>query len=115
MVPTPPADEVEPLVADELARTGAALLLDVREPEEFAAGHVPGSLHVPLAQLPGAAAELPDSTIVCVCRSGARSAVAAAALAGAGRDARNLAGGLLAWAAEGLPLARADGGSGSVL
>jgi phage shock protein E len=61
-------------------------IVDVRTPEEFAAGHVPGALNLPLQQLAGRQAELgPKSTpITLYCRSGARSATAAALLARAG-------------------------------
>lgn len=107
--------ELDPLAADDAARAGA-LLLDVREPEEFAAGHAPGAIELPLGQLEARLAEVPRSaTIVCVCRSGGRSGTAADALEGAGYDARNLAGGMIAWAAEGLPVQDAAGGSGTVI
>ena len=78
---------------------GGAVLLDVREPHEWQAGHPPKSRHIPLSQLPGRAAELPNGrAVVTVCRSGARSARAAAMLAREGREASNLSGGMHAWA-----------------
>lgn len=88
-----------------VAEQGAALV-DVREPGEWDAGHAPGALHVPLDQVPERVAEIPTppTTVVVVCRSGYRSALAAAWLRGQGRDAVNLAGGLLDWAQAGLPL-----------
>jgi rhodanese-related sulfurtransferase len=88
------------------------LVLDVREDDEWAAGHVEGSLHVPLMELGATYAELPElaaaeQTLV-VCRVGNRSAYAAAFLLQQGLDAVNLAGGLVAWEAAGRPLV-ADG------
>ncbi len=91
-------------------------LLDVREPAEWAAGHVEGSVHVPMYELASRASELPrQSTIVCVCRSGSRSAVVTDALRNAGFDAHNLDGGLLAWVESGHALTTADGGDGTVV
>lgn len=111
----PEVPELDPIAADELVSAGAALL-DVREADEFAAGHAPAARHLPLGELGARVGELAGgTTIVCVCRSGARSAAAAAALRASGRDGRNLAGGMLAWAAEGLPVTRDDGSPGSVL
>ena len=106
--------ELGALDADDAVRKGA-MLLDVREPEEFDAGHAPGAKPVPLGELSQRLDELAGTTtIVCVCRSGARSAAAAEALTSAGHDAINLVGGMLAWAAEGLPITSASGGAGEV-
>jgi len=106
--------ELSALDAEDAVREGA-LLLDVREPEEFDAGHAPGARPVPLGELSQRLDELTAApTIVCVCRSGVRSAAAAEALASAGYDAINLVGGMLAWAAEGLPITSASGGAGEV-
>jgi len=84
------------------------LVLDVREDDEWQAGHVEGSVHVPLMELGARYAELPglsdaEQTLV-VCRVGNRSAYAAAFLLQQGVDAVNLAGGLVAWEAAGRPL-----------
>ena len=85
------------------------LVLDVREDDEWRAGHVEGSVHVPLMQLGARYAELPDAeqTLV-VCRVGNRSAYAAAFLIQQGVEAVNLDGGLVAWESAGRPLV-ADG------
>lgn len=93
-----------------------ALLLDVREPEEWDAGHVEGSRWIPLGDLAARYDELPnDREIVVLCRSGGRSAKATDALLQRGYSANNLAGGAQAWAANGHPLVRADGSPGEVL
>jgi len=106
--------ELDALDADDAVRAGA-LLLDVREPDEFAAGHAPGATSVPLGELAQRLGELDLArTVVCVCRSGARSAAAADALCGAGVDAVNLVGGMLAWGKEGLPITSGTGGAGIV-
>ena len=98
----------------EVAAVGVpdqAWLLDVREEDEWVAGHAPGARHIPLGQLSGRAAEVPqDETIDVICRSGARSAMAARALSGAGWQAINVAGGMQDWAAAGRPML-ADSGA----
>jgi rhodanese-related sulfurtransferase len=87
-----------------------AYLLDVREPDEWVAGHAPNAVHVPLGELVARLAEVPaDEDIVVVCRSGARSAQATAYLNQAGRRAVNLDGGMQAWAAAGRPMVSESG------
>lgn len=71
------------------------LLLDVREPAEFAAGHLPGSLNIPLAAVLAGEAVADDRPVLVICRSGARATVAAAALAARGHRVQVLEGGLL--------------------
>jgi rhodanese-related sulfurtransferase len=83
----------------------AAWLLDVREHNEWAAGHAPGAWHIPLGELGARAGEVPpDELIYVICRSGHRSGRAAQALAGAGWRAVNVAGGMQEWAAAGRPM-----------
>ena len=95
---------------------GGALLLDVREDEEWVAGHAPLASHIPMGLLATRLAEVPQGrTVVCVCRSGHRSGVVAAALLAEGYDANNLAGGMQAWAMADLPVVTANGGSGVIL
>lgn len=85
-------------------------LLDVREDDEWAAGHISGATHIPLDQLSTRAAEVPqDELIYVICRSGARSGRAAQALAGAGWRAVNVAGGMQDWAAAGRPMVTDSG------
>ena len=100
--------EVDPATASERL-AGGAVVLDVREDDEWEAGRIAGSVHIPLGALGGRQAEIPQAPLVVVCRSGNRSAHAAAALLRAGYPAENLAGGLKAWRAAGLPLEPADG------
>lgn len=90
-----------------------AVLVDVREPEEWRAGHAPKARHIPLGQLPARAGELPAGrAVVTVCRSGMRSARAASLLAADGREVHNVAGGMQAWAAAGLPVIGKGGRAG---
>lgn len=101
------ARDVSVLEAAQLLREDDAVLLDVREPDEWRAVRAPGALHIPMRQLSTSAHLLPGTgTIVCICHVGARSAVVAEALVGAGYDAVNVAGGMDAWAAAGLPVER---------
>ena len=80
--------------------SAGAMLLDVREDDEWAAGHAPAAVHLPMGQVVDRVAEVPtDRIIVCMCRGGGRSGSVALHLAGAGYDVRNVAGGMQAWAA----------------
>ena len=82
-------------------------LLDVRTPEEFAAGHAPGATLIPLDELKARLAEIPaDREVLCICASGSRSSVATRQLQAAGRQATNVAGGMGAWTRQGLPVKR---------
>ena len=93
-----------------------AYLLDVREPDEWQAGHAPGAAHIPLGELGARIDEVPkDRPIVAICRVGGRSEKATIALNNAGYDAVNLAGGMRAWAAANLPVVTDDGSTGSVI
>ncbi len=80
-------------------------LLDVRQPEEYREGHIPGATLIPLGSLPGKLNQLPrDREIICVCRSGNRSHSATRQLKAAGLNAVNLQGGMIAWTRHGLPV-----------
>jgi rhodanese-related sulfurtransferase len=79
-----------------------AALLDVRESDEWAAGHAPGATHLPMSELTGRMDELPDGDpLYIVCRSGGRSARVAAYLSAQGYPAVNVEGGMQAWARQG--------------
>jgi rhodanese-related sulfurtransferase len=95
------------LEAAQLVEDGEAVLLDVREPVEWATVRAQQALHIPMGQLSTSTHRLPEGgTIACICHIGARSAVVAEALVGAGYDAVNVAGGMDAWEAAGLPVER---------
>lgn len=95
--------------------TDGAAILDVREDDEWAAGHIAGSTHVPLSQFMARVADVPATDpLVVVCRVGARSAQVTAWLRGQGRDATNLTGGLESWADAGRPLVTDAGTPGTV-
>ena len=106
-------DEVSPQDASKQQQQGS-VLLDVRESGEWAAGHAPGAVHVPLSKLSASSSRFADQAVLTVCRSGARSTKAAKALAQSGIKVRNVAGGMSSWAAAGLPVVRDDGGPGVV-
>jgi rhodanese-related sulfurtransferase len=87
-----------------------AWLLDVREDDEWAAGYAPGARHIPLGELGARSGEIPqDEAVYVICRSGHRSALAAQALAQAGWETINVAGGMQDWAAAGRPMATDSG------
>jgi rhodanese-related sulfurtransferase len=90
------------------ASADGATVIDVREPYEYEAGHVDGALLMPLAQTVQLAGDLPkDQPVYVICRSGNRSLSASQALVDAGfQDVRNVDGGMIAWQAAGLPIAR---------
>ncbi|HUF84009.1 MAG TPA: rhodanese-like domain-containing protein [Acidimicrobiia bacterium] len=106
-----------PLVHPEEGRSlveGGALLLDVRESDECDAGHAPDSVFIPMKEVQARQSELPkDRRIVTICRSGGRSAAVTEALNAWGFDSVNLAGGLQAWEAAGLPVVTDDGSPGT--
>jgi rhodanese-related sulfurtransferase len=89
---------------------GEVQLIDVRQPHEHEAGRIAGSTPIELNELAARAGEIdPARPVVLYCRSGGRSAMAQSALAGAGYDAHNMAGGMLEWHAAGLPIEPDDG------
>ena len=101
MIPVPS------VTVDQLANPlpDTLTVVDVREPIEWQQAHVPGSLHIPLTDLPARLGELPDDgQLLVVCAVGARSARAVDYLLQHGRDAVNLEGGLVEWQAAGRDL-----------
>ncbi len=92
------ATEVSALLKE---RAGQASVVDVREPREFSASHLPGAMNIPVGQLHSRIGSLPKGRVVFVCRSGVRSLTAAALASRAGvEDIAHLEGGLLAWARD---------------
>ena len=87
-----------------------AVVLDVREPYEFEAGHAPNAVCIPLGQLPVRLSEVPDETpLAVICRVGVRSMTAAQFLSERGIEAVNVAGGIVAWFDAGKPLVSENG------
>lgn len=98
---------------DVQAARAAPVLVDVREPDEWALGHAPGAIHVPLSAFDASA--IPSGgPVAVICRSGGRSARAAEALDQQGYDVANVVGGMLEWQAQGLPVVIAGGEPGIV-
>lgn len=101
-------DEISSLTPDQIKaildrdKKGEFLLLDVRQPEEYEAGHIPGATLIPLGELEVRQGELERSKkIITYCRSGHRSMAAAIALCGLGfKDVHHLDGGILSWSYE---------------
>ncbi len=105
---------MEPVSREELlrrTRDDLVTVLDVRPPDEFAVGHVPGAVNIPLGELEARLAELdPDHEIVAYCRGPwcVLSFEAVAALRARGFKIRRLEDGLPEWRAAGLPVEAAD-------
>lgn len=88
-----------------------AFVLDVREADEWRAGHVAGAVHIPMGTLPGRLEELPqDIRVYVMCRVGGRSGQVAQYLGARGWDVVNIDGGMLAWDAAGRPMVSELGG-----
>jgi len=98
------------LQATQLLNQGKSVVLDIRSPDDFAAGHISDARHIPLKELKSRISELDkfkSKSVIVVCSSGAQSARAASVLKSAGfGDVYSLDGGLAAWRAQGLPTAK---------
>ncbi|WP_441251121.1 rhodanese-like domain-containing protein [Kitasatospora sp. McL0602] len=92
-----------------------AQLLDVREQDEWDAGHVDGALHVPIGEVIARLDELPEGKLYVMCRVGGRSAQVVQYLVGLGREAVNVDGGMFAWEAAGRPMVSGQGQAAFVL
>ncbi|WP_151523886.1 rhodanese-like domain-containing protein [Serinicoccus kebangsaanensis] len=94
-----------------------AVVVDVREPDEWAAGHAPGAVHIPLGDLPARIDELPETTrsLPVVCRSGGRSGRAVQWLVQQGFDVVNVDGGMQAWSRGGKSMAGGRDGQDPVV
>lgn len=104
---------IEEINVDQLAelREQGAVVLDVRNPDEYVEARVPGVVLIPLPELVDRHAEVPPAdTVYVICRSGARSLKASEFLATRGRTAVNVAGGTLAWIESGRPVESGPGG-----
>ncbi|MEU3249899.1 rhodanese-like domain-containing protein [Streptomyces sp. NPDC006997] len=115
--PDPGTGRVTAREAARLATTTDAVLLDVRELPEWRAGHAPEATHLPLSALAaGAALPAPAQArpLLVICRTGRRSQRAAEILTARGAHAVDVIGGMVDWAAAGLPVVDAHGGNGAV-
>lgn len=99
---------VDVLEAKRQLDAGDAVLVDVRERDEWTEGHIAGARHIPLGSLPARLAEVPrDRQVLLFCRSGNRSGAATRLLREQGfEQAANVEGGIIAWQRAGLPLKR---------
>ena len=113
MTTTPRLPDIDARGARELLDRGRAVLVDVRERQEWTAGHAPQAEHRPLGDLDPAALD-PGVPVIAICRSGNRSGKAAELLAAAGVPVHNLTGGMKAWAEAGLPVVTDAGEPGTV-
>lgn len=102
------ASDVPTVSVGEVPGPGVdAVLLDVREDDEWELGHAPGALHIPLADLPVRLEEIDlDAEVYVVCRQGGRSLGAVQYLNRIGYEAFQVHGGMVAWQQQGLPLVR---------
>jgi hydroxyacylglutathione hydrolase len=101
-------EQLSPLEVAQRVRAGAATVIDVRNTDEWAHGHIRGALHAPLGRLQEYVGKLPAGTqqLVLQCESGGRSGIAASVLLALGvQNVANLEGGFAAWRAAGLPVA----------
>ncbi len=103
-------NRVSILQATQMINQGKGMVLDVREPAEFSAGHMREAKNIPLAELSNRIGELDkfkSKSVIVVCQSGVRSAKAVAQLKKAGfAEAFSLDGGVAGWQAQGLPIAK---------
>lgn len=117
----PRTQETQTMFAQQLPTTDAASvpadapLLDVREQDEWDAGHVDGALHIPIGEVVARIEELPDEKLYVLCRVGGRSAQVVQYLVAQGREAVNVDGGMFAWEAAGRPMVSGDGRDAFVL
>jgi rhodanese-related sulfurtransferase len=111
----PPISEITADEANQMVE-GGAFLLDVREDDEWEAGHAPAAVHIPMGLVVERVGEIPtDRAVVCVCRLGGRSGSVATALEEAGFDVHNLNGGMTAWEIAGLPVVIEAGAPGQII
>ncbi len=97
---------VDPQTANLLRERDDVLLIDVREPSEYAAGHIPGITLIPMGEIPNRLADIPkDKTVIVSCQSGRRSSQIASFLQEQGfTNLHDLDGGFSAWERAGLPV-----------
>lgn len=89
------------ITVSELAERSGTPLIDVRETDEFAAGHVPGAVNIPMSEIGNRLEELPGEAFDVICQMGGRSARVVEALEARGYDVTNVEGGTGEWIAQG--------------
>jgi rhodanese-related sulfurtransferase len=89
------------ITVTELAERSTTPLVDVREKDEFAAGHVPGAVNIPMSEIGNRLEELPGEAFDVICQMGGRSARVVEALEARGYDVTNVEGGTGEWIAQG--------------
>ena len=97
----PREEEVKSITITDLVQQTDTPLIDVRERDEFAAGHVPGAVNLPMSELGDRLEELPSEAFNVICQAGGRSARVVEALEARGYDATNVEGGTGEWIAQG--------------
>jgi rhodanese-related sulfurtransferase len=108
-------EELDAATAKARTATGESWLLDVREDDEWEAGHSAVAHHIPMGELQARADEIPtDQHIAVVCRSGHRSSIATQALLRGGFAASNITGGMHAWSEMGGDVVTDGGADGRV-
>ncbi|WP_134323993.1 rhodanese-like domain-containing protein [Cumulibacter soli] len=106
--------DIPQITVDQVPENAA--VLDVREDDEWRAGHIMGVKHIPLAEVPQRLDEIPEAdTVYVFCRAGGRSAQATTWLNGNGFNAVNVDGGMKAWDAAGKPMVSEDGSAAAVI
>jgi len=102
-IPSVQVDEVPG--AFDTGRPEGAILLDVREDDEWQQGHAPGAVHIPMADVPARTDELDyDAEVYVICRQGGRSIEVVKYLTHIGYEAVHVSGGMVAWQRTGRPL-----------
>jgi len=104
-LPQSALDLVDLKEARDLLESGRVLLLDVRQDHEWAQGHVPGAVHVPVGELPRRLGDIPDGRpVMTMCASGLRATMAATIIRRVGMEPKAILGGVGDWRARGWPL-----------
>jgi rhodanese-related sulfurtransferase len=110
------SDAIPSVTVGDVDELDNPVLLDVREADEYEAGHAPDAVFMPVGTVAESWTSIPaDRTVLCICRSGGRSAHVTAFLREQGVDAVNLERGMQGWAAFGLDVVRNDGSAGAVI